>query len=154
MKNNRRPLYTAVQYSLSAVLAAGVAATSGAVFAQDDAEEESAELDRVTVTGSRIKRSDVEGALPVTVIDREDIELTGESNAADLLRGLTFNSSGSYRTQSGNSFQGAALINLRGIGSSRSLVLVNGRRLPVGPQIGSAQDLTNIPMCRSHDWYG
>jgi iron complex outermembrane receptor protein len=123
-----------------------MSATSLAVFAQDDADEESAELDRVTVTGSRIKRSDVEGALPVTVIDREDIELTGESNAADLLRGLTFNSSGSYRSQSGNSFQGAALINLRGIGSSRSLVLVNGRRLPVGPQIGSAQDLTNIPM--------
>ena len=96
------------------------------------------------MTGSRIKRVDVEGALPVTVIDREQIELTGESNAADLIRNLTFNSTGSFRPQSGSSAQAVSVVSLRGLGSSRTLVLVNGRRLaPSG--VGTAVDVNNMP---------
>jgi iron complex outermembrane receptor protein len=128
-------------------MAVGLAATPLALLAQDDAdEEEGVELDRVQVTGSRIKRADVEGALPVTVIDRDMIEMSGESNAADLLRNLTFNSQGSYRPQSGSDWGGSAFINLRGIGSSRTLVLVDGRRMPMAPLQGAAADLSTVPL--------
>lgn len=145
MKNNRNPLLSnAIRYALSAGAVAGLAFTSAPVFAQDD--EDKAELDAIEVTGSRIKRSDVEGALPVTIITREQIELSGESNAADFLRNLTFNSAGSFRPQSGSSLQGESTLNLRGIGSARTLVLVDGRRLPKAPSSGAAQDLGTIPM--------
>ncbi|NIM69363.1 MAG: hypothetical protein GTN86_01830, partial [Xanthomonadales bacterium] len=75
MKTDRNPLFNAVKFGLSSVIAVGMAATPLAVLAQDEAEEEEegVELDRVQVTGTRIKRVDVEGSLPVTVIDREQI---------------------------------------------------------------------------------
>jgi len=147
MKINRNPLSNAVRNGLRSVLVLGLASTPLAVLAQDDADdEEGVELDRVQVTGSRIKRTDVEGALPVTVIDRNMIEMSGESSAADMLRNLTFNSAGSQRPQSGSSAQGVSEVALRGIGSSRSLVLVNGRRLPKSPSTGSTQDLNQIPL--------
>ena len=128
----------------TALLASATAAlTIPAAYAAD---EEGAEEDRVVVTGSRLKRSDVEGALPITVIDREQIEQSGESNAADFLRNLTFNSVGSFRPQSGSSAQGTASISLRGIGSGRTLVLIDGRRLPKSGSTGSNQDLNVIPL--------
>ena len=141
MRNNQ------LRLAVRTALAAGALATTVAVpsaYAQE--EEKAADLDRVQVTGSRIQRTDIEGALPITVIDREDIERSGYQSVADLLRNTTFNSSGSYRPQSGSSFQGLNLIDLRGLGSSRSLVLVDGRRLTMAPQAGSAQDLNSIPL--------
>lgn len=148
MKFNRNPLSQAINLTLCAGAAASMALASGAALAQDEAtdEEEGVELDRVLVTGSRIKRVDVEGALPVTVIDREQIELTGESNAADLLRNLTFNSAGSFRPQSGSSAQSVSQVSLRGLGSSRTLVLINGRRMAKAPTTGTSPDLNTIPI--------
>ena len=124
--------------------AASTAAFSASSFA---AEEDSAEkVERIEVTGSRIKRVDMAGDLPVTVIDRTAIELSGETSVADLLRNTTFNSLGSFRPQSGSSAQGATTVSLRGLGSDRSLVLVDGRRLPKSTLTGSSQDLNSIPM--------
>ena len=108
MKINRNPLSNAVRHGLSSVLVLGLASTPLAVLAQDADDEEGVELDRVQVTGSRIKRTDVEGALPVPVIDRDMIEMSGESSAADMLRNLTFNSFGSERPESGSSGTGSA----------------------------------------------
>ena len=145
-QNKHNPLVKAIRNALLAGAAISMAAT-GSVLAEDaDDEEADEEENTVTVTGSRIKRTDIEGSLPVTVIDREMIELSGESNAADFLRNMTFNSGGSFRPQSGSSAQGTASISLRGIGSSRTLVLVDGRRLPKSPSTGSNQDLNTIPM--------
>jgi len=140
--NKHNPLVKAIRTALFASVAASMVVAPSAYAADDEEEDENT----VTVTGSRIKRTDFEGALPVTVIDREMIELSGESNASDFLRNLTFNSSGSFRPQSGSSAQGTAAINLRGIGSSRTLVLVDGRRLPKSPSTGSNQDLNTVPM--------
>ncbi|WP_251358928.1 TonB-dependent siderophore receptor [Kangiella sp. TOML190] len=141
---NKTMIAKAVKAALYSGFAASIAISSPATFA---AEEEGAEEQNVVVTtGSRLKRSDVEGALPVTIIDREQIELSGESNAADFLRNLTFNSGGSFRPQSGSSAQGTASISLRGIGASRTLVLIDGRRLPKSGSTGSTQDLNTIPM--------
>ena len=88
MKHRRDPIAAAVRYALCTSVAVGLSIPSLAL-AQ---EEEAAELERVEVTGSRIKRTDIEGALPVTVIDREEIELSGHSSAADFIRQLPFNS--------------------------------------------------------------
>lgn len=144
MKHNRNPLATAINYALGAGMVAGLAMTASPVVAQDD--EEAADLDRVQVTGSRISRADVEGALPVTVIDREQIDFSGKTSVADLLQETTFNSFGSFRPQSGSSAQSWAGVSLRGLGEGRTLILIDGRRAPMGPQIGGAQDLNVIPL--------
>lgn len=146
MKHNRNPLAKAINYALGAGMIASLAMTAAPVAAQDDDDEEATDLDRVQVTGSRIKRTDMEGALPVTVIDREQIDASGESHAADLIRNLPFNSTGSYRPQSGSSFGGVSEVSLRGLGASRTLVLVNGRRMAKAPLTGSSNDLSMIPM--------
>ena len=123
----------------------GLLAVSVPALAQDD-NDDAATLDRIEVTGSRIKRADVEGALPVTVISREDIELSGELNVADLLRNTTFNSFGSFRPRSGSSGQATATLSLRGIGSGRTLILIDGRRAPLSASGGNSQDLNAIPL--------
>lgn len=123
-------------------------ALSGAAAAQEAQEGEEAEQaqERIQVTGSRIKRTDMEGAVPVTVIDREAIDLSGDMSVSDIIRNTTFNSAGSFRPQSGSSAQGVAQVDLRGLGASRTLVLVDGRRLTMSPSTGSSQDLNAIPL--------
>jgi len=146
MKHNRNPLASAIHYALGATVVAGLAMTAAPVAAQDD-DEESMDLDRVQVTGSRISRTDVEGATPVTVISRQDIELSGQENVADLLRNTVFNSFGSFRERSGTSFGQIALVNLRGLGADRTAVLVNGLRQPGSPFTGGpAANLNSIPV--------
>ena len=125
--------------------AASAASFSVSTMAAED-EESAEKVERIEVTGSRIKRVDMATDLPITVIDREAIELSGESSVADLLRNTTFNSLGSFRPQSGSSAQGATTVSLRGLGSDRTLVLVDGRRLPKSTLTGSSQDLNFIPM--------
>lgn len=133
---------------LALMFGATATAMTGIASAQDqEQDEEAAErVERIQVTGSRIQRTDMEGALPVTVIDRQSIELSGEISAADLIRNTTFNSAGSFRPQSGSSAQGVSQVNMRGLGASRTLVLVDGRRLTMSPSTGSSQDLNSIPM--------
>jgi len=138
----RNPITNAVQKALFTGFVASSAFGTVAMAQEDESVEEQG---KITVTGSRIKRSDVEGAVPVTIITREQIELSGESSAADFIRNLTFNSSGSFRPQSGSSAQGTSSVSLRGLGSSRTLVLVDGRRLPKSPSTGGDQDLNTIP---------
>ncbi|WP_010179932.1 TonB-dependent siderophore receptor [Glaciecola sp. HTCC2999] len=143
-------MFTNTKLAKSIQLAIAFGAVSGlslstAAVAQETEEAEAEAVEKIQVTGSRIKRADMEGALPVTVIDRAAIEFSGQTSVADLLRNTSFNSSGSFRPQSGSSAQGVSQISLRGLGASRSLVLVDGRRLARSPSTGSSQDLNNIP---------
>ena len=111
-----------------------------------EAESEVKELQKISVTGTRIKRTDVEGSLPVNIFDREELEQSGNSMAADFLRSLPFNSFGSSRAAPGNTEQGESLIDLRGLGSERSLVLVDGRRQPKSPLTTKGQNIGIIPL--------
>ena len=144
MKHNRNPLASAISCVLGAGMVASLAVTASPVLAQD---EEAADLDRIQVTGSRITRAEVEGASPVTIISREDIEFSGFENIPDLLRSTVFNSFGSFRERSGTSFGQVALVDLRGLGADRTAVLVNGRRQPGSPFTGrSSANLNSIPI--------
>ncbi|QQK60561.1 TonB-dependent receptor [Shewanella sp. LC6] len=135
--------------SVRLALIGGVTAAtfmSVSAVAADDTAAKKEEVERIEVTGSRIKRTDMEGSVPVTVIDRDAIDMSGQTSVTDLLRNTTFNSTGSFRPQSGSSAQGTASLDLRGLGSSRTLVLVDGRRLTMSPSTGSSQDLNAIPL--------
>jgi iron complex outermembrane recepter protein len=104
-------------------------------------------LDEIQVTGTRLNRSAMEASLPVTLINRDDILASGKISVADALRTSTFNSFGSFTSISGSSGQGQSVIDLRGLGSNRTLVLVDGRRIATSPSLqGVGVDLNTIPL--------
>jgi iron complex outermembrane receptor protein len=117
---------------------------SGSVLAQQPDDEAARELDRVQVTGSRISRLDMEGPSPVTIIDREQLDLSGDISIADVLRNISANSFGSFRESSGSAGGGVSKssVNLRGLGAGKTLVLVNGRRMAANAGIGGG-DIQN-----------
>jgi iron complex outermembrane receptor protein len=115
----------------------------------DESDADVVELDRIEITGSRIKRVDVEGSTPVTIITRDMIDAAGDSTIAELLRSSPYNSFGSYRDRSGfvNGLGVAGFVNLRGLGAQRTLVLLNGRRMSKLPGTGAdAADINLIPI--------
>ncbi|HRF83455.1 MAG: TonB-dependent receptor [Xanthomonadales bacterium] len=148
MKLTHNLLSDAVRYGLMAGLVGAVVAPVS-VFAQesDKDKEDAKTLDRIEVTGSRLKRAEIEGAVPVIVIDRASIDATGDVSVADVLRDSTFASFGNFRPQSGSSAQSLATVDLRGLGSGRTLVLIDGRRAPTNPMSASSgSDLNAIPL--------
>ena len=137
----RKPLSLAVHAATFALVGAGY---SAGAFAQDDEE---ATVEEIVVTGSRIQRAVSDAPSPVTIISSEDLEFSGLSNVADVLRNTTYNSFGSFRERSGTSFGQIALVDLRGLGAGRTAVLINGRRVPGNPFTGSsAVDVNSIPL--------
>lgn len=112
------------------------------LISKAQAEEKTTE--RVEVTGSHIRRMDVEGPSPLTTIDREAIKESGEFAIGDILRNDTSNSFGSRRENSGGNASGSSYIDLRGLGTARTLVLMNGKRLSRDVQDGGI-DLNMIP---------
>ena len=139
---------TLLRDAVRAAMGIGVAASltaAPAAFAQQ--EEDPAQLGRIVTTGTRISRLDVEAARPITVISREDIERSGQPSVADVLRNTTYNSFGEYRETSGSNFAGQALMGLKGLGAARTLILLNGRRLPRSPvTVNQGIDLNTIPL--------
>lgn len=91
---------------------------------------DSTELDTIEVTGSRIRRIDIETASPVYTIDRATIESAGVTTLGELLQEIPSVSGFATNPQVNNGGgSGAALVSLRGLGEERTLVLLNGRRL-------------------------
>jgi outer membrane receptor protein involved in Fe transport len=133
------------------ILIAGSASfmTAPMAYAQSETENADEPIEKIQVTGSRIKRVDMESVSPVTVITAEDIQLSGDTTVAEVLRNSSVNTFGSYRGQSGYGSGAAASseVNLRGLGAGATLVLMDGRRLPgLGYDGGSSADMSMIPM--------
>ena len=109
-----------------------------------------AQLERVEITGSSIKRIDAETALPVQIITKEEIQRTGATSTEALLQQVSaISSQGSIvnSTGAGNSTYGQSSISLRGLGEDRTLVLVNGRRLAAfAGGNGAAVNVNAIPL--------
>jgi iron complex outermembrane receptor protein len=136
----------------SVVAVAMTLATSSVVFAQQ--AEQQAPLQKVYVTGSNIKRADKEGSSPITTLTAKDIATTGANTVAELLHSIpAFGSGTSNDMLNDNGFsKGVSTASLRGLGSSSTLILLNGRRIAASayadPNQGksSVYDLNNIPV--------
>ena len=116
----------------------------------ESAEGQKDEGEAIVVTGSRIKRTDLAGVGPATVVTAESIENTGVVNIETVLQrlpanaGFAGNQTSSYWTSNG---YGTAQVNLRGLGIKRTLVLLNNRRLVAGGTgANSSPDLNMIPV--------
>ncbi len=131
MKLGENKLCASVRLALSlGMLAAGTCGT--AAFAQEASSDQakSKTLEPVTVTGSLIRRVDVETASPVVTIDRAQIQATGKQTLGDLVQQLPAMTGGNVNPQTNNGGgTGSSSINLRGLGSKRTLILVDGQRL-------------------------
>ena len=110
----------------STTIASTLAATAVAVPVFSIAEEEA--LEEVVVTGSRIKRADLESASPVTVITREELIISGNTDVGAFLQSMPSASGSPIGTTTNNGGDGSVRVDLRGMGSARTLSLVNGRR--------------------------
>jgi iron complex outermembrane receptor protein len=102
---------------------------------------------RVEITGSAIKRVDAETAVPVTVLKVDDLKAQGLTTVEQIVSTLTANQSSQATAQAvGLSTGGVSLVDLRGLGANKTLVLLNGRRIANSSFDGSAPDLNMIPM--------
>ncbi|ATE70278.1 TonB-dependent receptor plug domain-containing protein [Lysobacter capsici] len=155
MKASRRhALAKAIQLSLLIGL-------PGFAAAQDAAPaREATTLDTVQVTGTRIKKAEIESQVPVQTLTREDIERTGLTSIGDVVQELTGsgssfngkrNASGNdgFPSDGGGVGAGATTVDLRHLGSKRVLVLVDGIRWvneSSASGVGSSTDLNTIPL--------
>ncbi len=132
---------------LTAALLTSLMLPAGLAVAQEQQDNEAApaaaapassatNLDRVSVVGSRIKRAEIEGPAPVTVITRADIDREGFQTVGDMLQTLSQNTSSSFTGDLGVTgfTPNAQVVNLRNLGPGYTLTLINGRRPPQYPQ--------------------
>jgi len=126
MSSNHK-LRTAVRFALGIGVGAFAVSAAPSAVAQDAATEEV--LEEITVTGSRIKRADLDSASPVTVLDRSDILAAGVTDIGMLLKRMPSMSGFAIGTTTNNGGTGAVEVNLRGMGVDRTLTLVNGLRV-------------------------
>lgn len=110
-------------------------------------------VERITVTGSLIKRTDMEGPSPLTSIGADDIANSGVTDLISLFTKLPISGQGTFSTQGNSSddtANGGSSVSLRGLGADSTLILINGRRVSVSPFAKGIDtafvDINNIPL--------
>jgi len=142
MKLDANKLASAVRLALTVGTVASVGAV-GSAYAQsaDTTEQKNQSLETIVVTGSNIRRVDIETANPVLTIDHAQIQASGKLTLGDLVQQLPSMAGNATNPNVNNGGgTGASTISLRGLGSNRSLLLINGHRIPT-----VLQDLNIIP---------
>ncbi|WOX04789.1 TonB-dependent receptor plug domain-containing protein [Microbulbifer pacificus] len=126
-----------------AIAAAAVSTSFSSVsFAQDT----QAEVEEIVVTGSRIQRAtDANSATPISVFDAAALEQSGQTTLEDFLQNIPSMTGGQLGSSVNNGSGGLATASLRGLGSSRTLILMNGRRLSSSGGATGVVDLNTIP---------
>ncbi|MGX5201340.1 TonB-dependent receptor domain-containing protein [Aliikangiella sp. IMCC44632] len=143
----KNPIAKAVKLALLATATVSALSTPATLLAAEAEEEADKDTNRVVITGSRLRREGFESPSPVNVITAEQIERSGAVALGDVL--ATFPQLDStFTSQNSGNFIGTAGIgslDLRGLGTQRTLVLVNGRRHVSGSPGSSAVDVNSIP---------
>ncbi len=142
-----------IQYMLTLILALCMALTCGMAVAQDESDEDQFVLEEIVVTGSRIVRRDFESSSPIVTIEAgtfEERSNIGIESALNQLPQFVPAGTQAVGSDAGTPFPaatatpGAATVNLRGLGTNRTLVLVDGKRVqPVNAML--VVDLNTIP---------
>ena len=138
LKTNRntRNLRSALLLGAASAAAIGVTAAN--------AQQAPAPVETVVVTGSRIPQTGVYAASPVTAVGQQELKFEGTTDVTNLINNLPEAFADQNATMS-NGASGTANVNLRNLGSQRTLVLVNGTRLMPGDPSDPVADLNDIP---------
>ena len=126
---------------LSSAVAAAVASTLPTLVS---AQDESADLEEVVVTGTRLTKSNVTSSVPLVQIGAEEINSRGVARVEDVVNILP-NVFVSQTAEVANGASGTSTLNLRGLGSQRTLVLIDGKRLPFGSPFSSSANVDMVP---------
>lgn len=121
--------------------------TTGATDEDDltaDADGSAPQAGAIVVTGSRIARPNLEAPSPVTVVGAEQVELTGTTTVETLLNELPQVIPGNTRVSNNSGGENFSTIDLRGLGPGRTLILLDGERLPASTTTG-VTDVSQIP---------
>jgi len=139
---HRKKLSVAVTQALGAGILVGVAAPTA--FAQGAAPATGYQ-EKITVTGTRIPSPNLESTSPISIITPQDIKLEHPISTENLINNMpqVFADQGNMLS---NGASGTAAVNLRGLGAQRTLVLINGRRLPAGDPTFFPTDINAIPL--------
>lgn len=134
--------YRLVLRALVLCFGASAVVAAPAVFAEEGAIEE------IVVTGSYIRGTPEDAALPVDVLTRADLEDQGNPSINEMIRNLNVTSgnlgeTNQFDTRGGQAAEGVSTVNLRGLGSARTLVLINSKRHVTTENIGV--DISAIP---------
>src|SRR5207344_2361612 len=133
MRFDPNKLSSAVRLALSlggAALASAPAVTRAQAAADNGTDQKSQSLETIVVTGSNIRRVDIETANPVVTIDKAAIQQSGKLTLGDLVQDLPASTGPVMNPRVNNGGgTGASNVSLRGLGSARTLVLVNGHRI-------------------------
>ena len=147
-----KKLSKSLRMMFAGTLVMGAGFMHQAVQAQE-AKAGEEKVQRVVVTGSAIKRVDAETAAPVEIYSKKDIERTGATSVAELVRNLASIDINDQGELSANSPSGSGTTNIkmRGLSERNVLILLNGRRLPTnaladGSGAGAAVDVNSIPL--------
>ncbi len=145
---------TSLQQMIPFLLAATV--FSVPALGDEPSDNDTQDLERVTVTGSRIAGVDVEGSQPLRIINRDELVESGADNIVDFLEtlALTGGGDGTFTTRTAGALStsspvGSAGVSLRGLGTSSTLTLLNGRRIAVASFANRQEsfvDINSIPM--------
>ncbi|WP_417320325.1 TonB-dependent receptor domain-containing protein [Emcibacter sp.] len=134
-----------LKYGVSAIAVAStlsmIAQTSQA---QEAAAEEEMMFEEVVVTGSRIKRKDIESVSPLAITDATEIKYSGHTRIEDMMNSMP-QLEASQTGFLSNGATGTATLDLRGMGTERTVVLINGRRMQPGGLATNAADINQIP---------
>jgi len=124
MRLDVNKLSSAVRLALSV----GAVATAGTLTAQAQTadQQKSQSLETIVVTGSNIRRVDIETANPVVTIDAAAIQNTGKLTLGDIVQSLPANVNGTNPQVNNGGGSGSATVSLRGLGAQRTLVLIDG----------------------------
>lgn len=127
---------------------AGVAIVAAPVYAQSIQDEAVTQVEEIVVTGSRIARPNLEQPAPVSTITQQAITNSGTTNLGDILAempGMGRGNTVRANADSGGTLVGLNQANLRSLGATRTLTLVNGKRHVGGSAGSTAVDLNAVP---------
>ncbi|MGI9346342.1 MAG: TonB-dependent receptor plug domain-containing protein, partial [Gammaproteobacteria bacterium] len=155
LTDNFQKLWIAIRLSVTCTFVAGAMVFSAAVQAQsansqqaDSMSDLEEGIEELVVTGTLIRGTPIDGANSVTVIDRSELEVQGTPSVIDIVRnlGIANGNLGETNQFQANGAEGVASVNIRGLGNERTLLLLNGRRLPyVGYGFANFSNLNAIP---------
>ena len=143
-------MYNKAKMKLSTLSVAVLMASHGYAVQAEEAKADQEKIEKIQVTGSRLKGVDMEGANPVQIISRDDMAKRGYDSVGAFLRDLPQASSAGTFTENGGvggadgAPAGSSGVSLRGLGSSSTLVLVNGRRVAVDSFTNGFDSFVNV----------
>jgi iron complex outermembrane receptor protein len=133
-----------ISLAVSAALSSGLIGLAPSALAQATGTQA---LERVEITGSLLRRIEGETSLPVTTLSIDELRAAGATNAETALRLITQNQAATVTSGSVSGTNGgAAFASLRNLGSQRTLVLLNGKRVTPNPFATVAVDLNSLPL--------